>query len=111
MNLESLLSEPQLVEIKITKPEIVEKHGEEIVFYIYDRQDMETYMQLSKLSGEGGLAEVSEVTKKLVRNKKGELILTGKSQLPPDIMMAVIEMAVTKLGEGLAQTSATPAVS
>ena len=30
MNLEQLLSEPQLVEIKLTKPEIVEKHGEEL---------------------------------------------------------------------------------
>jgi hypothetical protein len=108
MNLETLLSEPQLVEIKITKPEIVEKHGEEITFWIYDRQDMDTYMQLAKLSGEGSLSQVAEITKQLVRNKKGELILQGKAQLPPDIMMAVIEEAVKNLGNLIAQTSADP---
>ena len=109
MNLEQLLNEPQLVEIKITKPEIVTKYGEEISFYVYDRQDMTTYMQLAKLSGDGGLGNVTEITKTLIRNKKGELVLQGKAQLPPDVMMAVIEEAIKTLGEGLAQTSATPA--
>jgi hypothetical protein len=104
MNLEQLLSEPQLVEIKLTKPEIVEKHGE-VVFYLYDRQDMETYMQLSKLSGDGGLSEIEKVTKSLVRNKKGDLLLSGNKQLPPDIMMAVIEESIKQLGNMIAQTS------
>tara|TARA_R110000803_G_scaffold190399_1_gene252967 strand:- start:2723 stop:3055 length:333 start_codon:yes stop_codon:yes gene_type:complete len=104
MNLEQLLSEPQLVEIKLTKPEIVEKHGE-VVFYLYDRQDMETYMQLSKLSGDGGFSEIEKVTKSLVRNKKGELLLSGNKQLPPDVMMAVIEESITQLGNMIAQTS------
>ena len=104
MNLEQLLSEPQLVEIKLTKPEIVEKHGE-VVFYLYDRQDMETYMQLSKLSSDGGLSEIEKVTKSLVRNKKGDLLLSGNKQLPPDIMMAVIEESIKQLGNMIAQTS------
>ena len=109
MNLESLLSEPQLIEIKITKPEIVEKHGEEIVFYLYDRQDMDTYMQLAKLSGEDGISEITEITKSLVRNKKGEWLLSGNKQLPPDIMMAVIEESISQMGNMVAQTSKTPA--
>ena len=111
MNLEQLLSEPQLIEIKITKPEIVEKHGEEISFYIYDRQDMETYMQLAKLSGEGGMTEVTDIVTKLIRNKKGDLILNGKATLPPDIMMAVVEEAIKNLGNLIAQTSADPVAS
>ncbi len=109
MNLEQLISEPQLVELKITKPEIVEKHGEDIVFYIHDRQDMETYMALSKMSGEAGIVEAAIVTRKLVRDKKGNLLLTGSKQLPPDIMMAVIEESITKLGNMIAQTSEIPA--
>lgn len=105
MYLESLLNEPQLVEIKISKPDIVEKYGEELVFFIYDRQDLETYMQLAKMSGEGSLGQVAEVTKKLIRDKSGKLILEGKGMLPPDIMMAVIEESIKQLGNLIAQTS------
>ena len=75
------------------------------MFYLYDRQDMDTYMQLSKLSGDGGFSEIEKVTKSLVRNKKGELLLSGNKQLPPDVMMAVIEESITQLGNMIAQTS------
>lgn len=109
MFLETLLSEPQLIEIKIDKPDIVEKYGEELVFYIYDRQDLDTYMQLAKLTGEGSLADVGNISKQLIRNAKGDLILNGKGQLPPDIMMAVIEESVKQLGNLIAQTSPEPA--
>jgi hypothetical protein len=108
MFLETLLSEPQLIEIKIDKPEIVEKYGEELIFYIYDRQDLDLYMQLAKLSGEGGIAEMARVSKELIRNAKGDLILNGKGQLPPDIMMSVIEESVKQLGNLIAQTSPEP---
>lgn len=108
MFLETLLNEPQLVEIKIDKAEIVEKYGEALVFYIYDRQDLDTYMQLAKMSGEGGLGDVAKITKKLIRDKSGKLILEGKSMLPPDIMMAVIEESIKQLGNMIAQTSPEP---
>lgn len=105
MLLETLLKEPQLIEIKLDKPDLVERYGDAITFYIYDRQDMDTYMQLARLSGDGNLTEVAEVTKAIVRNKKGELILQGEATLPPDLMMAVIEEAVKNLGNLIAQTS------
>lgn len=109
MFLETLLNEPQLVEIKINKEDIVEKYGEELVFYIYDRQDLDTYMQLAKMSGDGGLGDVANITKKLIRNKDGKLILEGKGMLPPDIMMAVIEESIKQLGNLIAQTTPEPA--
>ena len=106
MNLERLLNEPQLIEIKADKESIVEKYGSAPTFYIYDRQDMEMYMQLAKFTGnESDLSELTELVKKLVRNEKGELILQGKKQLPPDVMMIVIEETISKLGNLVTQTS------
>jgi hypothetical protein len=109
MFLETLLSEPQLIEIKIDKPDIVEKFGEAITFYIYDRQDLDTYMQLAKLSGEDSVVEMANITKKLIRNKDGKLILEGKAMLPPNVMMAVIEESIKQLGNLIAQTTPEPA--
>jgi len=112
MNLEELLNEPKLIEVKIDNPQLAKKYGDTPTFYIYDRQDMETYMQLAKLSGdESDINELSNVAKKLVRNSKGDLILGGKKQLPPDIMMAVIEETIKNLGNLVAQTSVTPVES
>jgi len=108
MFLETLVNEPQLVEIKIDKAEIVEKYGEALVFYIHDRQDLDTYMQLAKMSGEDGLGDMSNITKKLIRDKNGKLILEGKGMLPPDIMIAVIEESIKQLGNLVAQTSPEP---
>jgi len=112
MNLEQLLNEPKLIEVQINNPVLVEKYGDTPTFYIYDRQDMETYMQLARLTGDqSDINELSKVAKKLVRNKKGELILGGKKQLPPDMMMAVIEETIKNLGNLVAQTSVTPVES
>jgi|TARA_R110000803_G_scaffold102759_1_gene170884 hypothetical protein len=108
MFLETLLNEPQLIEIKIDKPEFVEKFGEAITFYIYDRQDLDTYMQLAKLSGEGSVVEMANITKKLIRDKSGKLILEGKGMLPPDVMMSVIEESIKQLGNLIAQTTPEP---
>lgn len=107
MFLENLVSEPQLVEIKINKEELVEKYGEELVFYIYDRQELDVYMGLAKLSGEDSFSDIANITKKLIRNKDGKLILDKKGQLPPDIMVAVIEESIKQLGNLVAQTSQT----
>lgn len=108
MNLEQLLNEPTLVEIKIDKPRIVEKYGEAPSFWIYDRQDMETYMALTKISGDDDdLFALDEIVKKLVRNEKGKLILDSKKQLPTDLQIAVIEETVKTLGNLMAQTLET----
>jgi hypothetical protein len=112
MNLEELLNEPKLIEITAERDSIVKKYGSAPNFYIYDRQDMETYMQLAKFTGnESDINELTNIVKKLVRNSKGDLILGGKKQLPPDVMMVVVEETISKLGNLVAQTSETPAES
>lgn len=108
MNLETLAQEPKLTKITLDRADIVKKYGEAPEFYIHDRQDMETYMLLAKISGdENDLHQLEGITKRLVRNDKGALILGDKKQLPPDLMMAVIEETIKNLGNLVTQTSAS----
>lgn len=98
MKLQALASTPQLVEISITDPKIVERYGETIEFYVYDRQDLDVYMRMSALKDDDSLATLTSVVKDMIYNESGEPILKEGQTLPLDIMMRVIEETVKHLG-------------
>jgi hypothetical protein len=43
MKLAELAKKPQLIKIELDDKVIVERYGEAVEFWIYDRYDMETY--------------------------------------------------------------------
>lgn len=109
MKLSELASEPQLVKITIDDTRLVEKYGEAIEFWIHDRQDMDTYMRLVNMNSESGLADLARVVKDLILDENGNRILTGKNQLPIDVMVKTIEETVKRLGNSATQTLETSA--
>lgn len=106
MNLSNFAAEPVLVKLSITDPVLVEKYRtDSIDFWIYDRQDMETYMQLASMSGkENSFSDLAKLVKKLIFNADGTPVITGKVILPVDIMIRVIEETVKNLGNSQSQT-------
>jgi len=105
MKLQALVSTPQLQKITIDDEAIVEKYGEEIDFYIYDRQDMDTYMSLATLGEDTSISTVAKVVSKIILTEDGNRILEDNQQLPMDMMLKVVEETVKHLGNSMTQTS------
>jgi hypothetical protein len=102
MDLSQLAETPQLLHMKLDSPQIVEKYGEPIEFWMYDRQSIPTYIKLSGLENDTG--ELIDMVRELVMTKEGKPMLKADQTLPLDIMMAMIEKVVTELGNGVSQT-------
>lgn len=98
MKLSQLAAKPQLLEIKIDDQAIIEKYGEELLFYVYDRQDIETFAKMATINPED-FASASAVVKDLILDEKGKPICQGESQLPTDVMMKAVAKVIEELGK------------
>lgn len=105
MKLAQLASQPQLVKLTIDDEAIVEKYGEAIDFWVYDRQDMDTFMKLARLE-DGEMGEIAHVMAEMILDEEGNPIMDDKRVLPSDIMIKAIEKVVSNLGNAMNQTSA-----
>lgn len=118
MELKNLVSEPQLIKITIDEDHIVKKYGETLDFYIYDRQDMDTFMKLANMSknkkddsesehdlGAEDITNVFDMVKELIYDENGERLLTENQYLPPELMLLCVEKTMANLGNLVTQTS------
>lgn len=105
MKLQALAAKPQLVKIEIDDPEIVERYGESLEFWIYDRQSMDTYMALTQIQ-ENSIDDIVNTILPLVLDEHGERALDPSEQLPIDVAVKVIERVTLTLGNLASQTIA-----
>lgn len=106
MKLSALAAKPQLIQVVLDQPAIVERHGEPIEFYIHDRQNMETYMALSQIDG-NNISDIASVVVPLILNEDGSEMIDPDGVLPIDVLVAAVEAVVMRLGNPQSQT--TPA--
>ena len=105
MKLHNLVSTPQLIKITIDDEAIVEKYGETIEFYVYDRQDMDTFMSLATIGDNASVADIAKIVSKMIFTEDGKPILKDNQTLPMDMMVKVVEETVKQVGNLLTQTS------
>jgi len=105
MKLAALAAKPKLIKITIDEEDIVTRYGEALEFYIYDRQSMETYMNLSQLQ-ENNIDEIVNTILPLVLDENGTPALDPDDQLPIDVAVKVIEKVTVSLGNLASQTIA-----
>lgn len=103
MKLSQLAAEPKLVKITIDDEDTVKAYGEPVDFWIYDRQDMSTFMQLANVN-ENNFSEIVTIINSMVRDEDGELIITDTQTLPTALTIKVIEHVVGILGNLTNQT-------
>lgn len=103
MKLAELAAAPKLIQITIDDSETVEAYGEPVEFWVYDRQDMDTFMKLANV-GENNMGEIIKVVNSMVRTEDGECFLGEDKVLPMDLMLKVIEEVVSQLGNPQRQT-------
>lgn len=104
MKLAELAATPQLMKISISDEETVENYGESVDFWIYDRQDMDTFMKLANVN-ENNMGEIVNIVNSMVRDENGKQILGKEKALPTNLMLKVIEEVVANLGNPKSQTS------
>lgn len=105
MKLQQLAATPKLEKITLDHEDIIKEFGESIEFYVYDRQDLSTYMRLASINTENQ-GELFALVSDMVYDESGKHIINEKISLPINVMTKVIESVVKRLGNTQSQTIA-----
>lgn len=99
MDITQLAQKPQLVEVILDKPELVEKHGDTVVFYTWDRVNTDQFVKLASVEENSGPAEMVSLLKDFILDAQGNPVLADGQSLPMDILVAALEQISTRLGK------------
>lgn len=99
MNLKNLVSQPQLVKITLDQESLVKKYGEPIEFYTWDRQPMDTFIQLAAASASKNQSEIITLVARLLLDENGQPLLDDQKMLPNDVLMAAVGEVTVMLGK------------
>ena len=73
MKLSELAKKPQLQKITITKPELVEKYGDELEFFIFDRQPLDVFTKLADVD-QNNIGQYIDILQDLILNENGDKV-------------------------------------
>ena len=96
--LSDLAGKPQLTSMVIDNADIVEKYGEELEFYVYDKLPISTYTKLASLDSKDA-GQLYAAVKDLILDDKGIPVVNEEKTLPMDIMNAAILKVTESLGK------------
>jgi len=100
MKLSEITQKPQLIEVLLDDAEIVEEFGEELIFYTWDRQPLEIFMQLANLTVDADNNNgIIDIVRKLILDDKGKEIITPNNVLPTKVLMKAIAKVTELLGK------------
>tara|TARA_R100001460_G_scaffold38649_1_gene73171 strand:+ start:7160 stop:7456 length:297 start_codon:yes stop_codon:yes gene_type:complete len=98
MKLSELAKKPQLQKITITNETLVEKYGDELDFYVYDRQPLDIFTKLADVQ-EDNVGEYINILKDIIRNEEGNPVMTEELSLPIDVMTEAMKLIGEHLGK------------
>jgi len=98
LKLTQLASKPQLIKVTIDKKEIVESYGDELEFWILDRQPIDQFIKMAT-TGADNYSEMIKMVNDLILDEDGNKAIKEGEALPNDVMVAVIAATVERLGK------------
>jgi hypothetical protein len=98
MKLSELAKKPQLVKLTINKKELVEKYGDELEFYMYDRQSLDVFSKLANAT-QDNVGEYMNILIDIILNEDGVAIMADDNVLPIDVMTEAMSLIGEKLGK------------
>lgn len=98
MNLKDLAQKPTLIELKVTEPTIVEKYGDELSFYVYDRQPIDVFAKLATMQ-EANPLEFTDMLAKLILDADGNPVMSEDKVLPIDVLTEAVKLIGDTLGK------------
>jgi hypothetical protein len=103
MELKALAAKPKLVKVEVNSEAVVAAYGESLEFWMWDRQDIPTYLKLAQLKEDK--TAIFNIVKDIVLCSEGKPVLNNGEILPIEIMLPVLEAAVKQLGNKKPLTS------
>jgi len=100
MKLTELAAKPKLIEIKIDDKDTVAKYGEPVSFWIYDRQNIETFIKMTTITSDD-FATAATIVKELILDENGKHIVQDNTTLPTDLMMKAVVKVIEELGKSM----------
>lgn len=98
MKLSQIAAKPQLIKITIDDEDIVKEFGEPLEFWTWDRQPLETFMELASVTNKNN-KEMIKIVRTLILDESGAEILADNNMLPTHVLMKVISQVVELLGK------------
>ena len=98
LKLTQLASKPQLIKITIDHKDLVEKYGDELEFYVMDRQSIDQFVKMATM-GADNYGDMIKMVNEMVLDEDGNRVVEEGTALPNDVMVAVIGTVVERLGK------------
>jgi hypothetical protein len=98
LKLTQLASKPQLIKITLDNAELKERYGDELEFYIWDRQPIDQFIKMAT-TGANDYGEMLKLVNDLILDEEGVKVLKEGEALPNDVMAAAIGAVVERLGK------------
>jgi hypothetical protein len=98
MELGQLAQKPKLVKLTIDKKEIVEKYGDALEFYMYDRQPLDVFAKLANFE-QNDSGSIIHLLQTVILDANGEAVMKDGLQLPMDVVTECIKVAGETLGK------------
>lgn len=98
MKLSQIAAKPQLIQVTLNDEDTVKEFGEALEFHTWDRQPIDTFMQLASL-GQKDPKAMLEIIRTLILDENGKQIIVGDSMLPSNVLLRVVSKIVDLLGK------------
>jgi len=100
MNLSQIAAKPQLIKLTITDPELITKYGngEPLDFWTWDRQPIDTFLQIANSQGTDTTAMIN-IVRTLILDEQGNEILKDGQSIPGALMIKAVGLIVELLGK------------
>lgn len=98
MKLSELAKSPQLIKLVIDKEELVEKYGEEVEFYMYDRQPLHMFSKIANAS-QNDIGQYLEILKETILDEEGNPVMSEDLILPIDLLTECMKLIGENLGK------------
>jgi len=98
MKLADLAQKPQLTKLTINNPELVEKYGDELEFYMYDRQPLDVFSKMANASTDDLDTYFSLLTQ-IILKEDGTPVMSDDHVLPVDVMTEAMKLIGENLGK------------
>ena len=98
MQLDQLAQERKLIKLTIEDEGIVEKYGEALEFWVWDRQSLDTFAKMSVITEDNAL-QYTDLLTDMILNKEGEPVMRDNKILPVDVITEAIKLVGETLGK------------
>lgn len=98
MDITKLSRTPELIPLTIDHEDIIQKYGESVTFYIYDRQPIDIYARMATMKSDDVLG-IMETMKLVILDSEGKPVMDQGRVLPIDVLTIATREVVEHLGK------------